>query len=241
MENLSPEACSAGIQIYCTITKQKLRCAVAEHSVSADNYRGEILGAVVCQLILRAASGRTDCQYREVTIYCDNQGVLTHGNSPCDALLEKQAQSDLLRHLKLLVRENPFESRFRWVEGHAFEARGWKNCNLQERLNHKADRLAKAVLVSAVRSENFISPYLPFEQITVTTDQGKVTGSLSKSCTYHWGAREAKKVFQKSCIVRRGNFGRVWWTGLGLTMKKVPKLYRMWLTKHVAECAGTNL
>ena len=241
MEDLSEDACSAGIQIYCMITKQKLRCGVAEQSISADNYRGEILGAVICQLILKAATLRRCSPFKEVTIYCDNQGVLTHGNSPNDSLLEKQAQSDLLRHLKLLIRENPFNTKYRWVEGHAFEARGWKACNLQERLNHKADRLAKAVLISAVKSAQFINLYLPFEQITVTTDQGKATGSLVRSCTMHWGTREARVRLDKACIVSSYNFDKVWWKGLGLAMKRSPKMYRMWLTKQVAECAGTNM
>ena len=96
MEDVTEEVCSVGVQIYCTATRQRLRCGVAEKSEAADNYRGEILGAVILQLILRATTSRKHLPYKDVTIFCDNKGVLGHGNSPKGPLLERQSQADLL-------------------------------------------------------------------------------------------------------------------------------------------------
>ena len=95
---------------YCTRLKRTAKCVVVERSCDASNYRGEILGAIVAQLIIQAASHGSSAQYQSVKIYCDNHGVLSHGSNPSSSLGEKQAQADLLRCLKQLVRENPIDS-----------------------------------------------------------------------------------------------------------------------------------
>ncbi len=88
--------------------------------------------------------------------------MLTHGNAPTSLLPEKQSQADLLRYLKQLIQENLIQSRFKWVEGHTVEQKGWANCNLEERLNDKSDTLAKRVLKAGYMNEDYINHDLPF-------------------------------------------------------------------------------
>ena len=99
-EHISTQVSSAGVYIYCKITRKMAKCGVAEHSDDASNYRGEILGAIIAQLILRAASRRASSPFQPVIIHCDNRGVLLHGNDLSSSLLKKQLQADLLRYLK---------------------------------------------------------------------------------------------------------------------------------------------
>jgi hypothetical protein len=33
----------------------------------------------------------------------------------------------------------------------------------------------------------------------------------------------------------------IWWDGLGAAMARYPKMYKIWLTKHVSDCGGTNV
>ena len=117
---------------------------------AADNYCAEILGGIMCQLILCAASRRASSPYLPVDIDCDNLGVVNHGNSPHRQLPTKQSQADALRSLKQLIIENPFPSHYRWVEGHSVETKGWQNCNISERMNDKVDKLAKYKLLAAM-------------------------------------------------------------------------------------------
>ena len=56
MVEVANDVCSAAFMIYCQRTKQKAKGVVAEKSRDADNYRGEILGGLIVQLVLRAAS-----------------------------------------------------------------------------------------------------------------------------------------------------------------------------------------
>ncbi len=94
--------CSAGIVIYCKDTKNYLKSAIAEISESASNYQGKLLGAVMTLLILRAASFNIVTPYPHISLHCDNQGVLSHGNTPCTVLPEKQKQADLIHLIKTL-------------------------------------------------------------------------------------------------------------------------------------------
>ena len=53
MVGLDTDVCSAGVVIYCTNSRLTAKCAVVERSTAADNYRGNILGGIIIQLILR--------------------------------------------------------------------------------------------------------------------------------------------------------------------------------------------
>ena len=97
MPELSKKACSAAFMIVDTQTNKRAKGVVAEKSDNADNYRAEILGGLVVQLVLRAASQNRASPYAPVRIDCDNDGVVKHGNKPLRKLKGKQAQSDILR------------------------------------------------------------------------------------------------------------------------------------------------
>jgi len=88
MPNVSTEVCLAAFYIYCTNTKRKANGSVVECSSAAGNYRAEILGELVVQLVLRAASQLADLPYAPVQIDCDNVGVVKHGNTPSNRPLK---------------------------------------------------------------------------------------------------------------------------------------------------------
>ena len=56
MPEKSSKVSGAGILAYCTSTGSSLKIGLAEKSESASSYRGEILGGILAQLILRAAT-----------------------------------------------------------------------------------------------------------------------------------------------------------------------------------------
>ena len=57
------------------------------------------------------------------------------------------------------------DSIFEWVEGHLVEKKGWALCSLQERLNDRADNLAKRALIAGYAADKYIEHDLPFEQM----------------------------------------------------------------------------
>ena len=68
MPKVDKHVCSAGFMIACTTSKCKAKGTVVERSDSADNYRGELLGGLMVQLVLRAASQLRSSPYRPVEI-----------------------------------------------------------------------------------------------------------------------------------------------------------------------------
>jgi hypothetical protein len=96
------DLCSAAVIIFCSTSDQWAKVSVVECSNSGDNFRGEILGAVVIQYILRVAAVDLQGTISSVCSFCDSQGVIAHGNSPRMVLPDKQAQSDLIYFSKAL-------------------------------------------------------------------------------------------------------------------------------------------
>ena len=240
MPEVTTEVCSAAIYIYCQHTKKRAKGCIVEHTPDADNYRAELLGGLMTQLVLRAASSRKLSPYKEASIFCDNQGVLSHGNAPWAPLSEKQPQADVIRSLKQMTRENPFPTNWKWVEGHSVEKKGWKNCNLMEKLNDIVDGIAKNALIAGYGDNDYISSIFPFEEVHIELSGKKVTGSPRKAFEQHWGYKTARAFFHKERIIDKLDFHLVWWEGVDRVMQDYPKMFRVWLTKHVSEFCGTN-
>ena len=157
MVDLDPEVYSAGFVIHCNQTDQMTVGCVVEKSSSADNYRGEILGGLMVQLVLRVATPRKSLPYQAPLIHCDNNGVVMHGNEPSRSLKEKQAHADVLQMLKQHVHDNPFESKYKWVKAHQDDTLDWDNMTRLEQLNCRVDKLAKKTLIASVITQDYIS------------------------------------------------------------------------------------
>jgi hypothetical protein len=82
MKELSPDTCSAATLIYCIIAKARCKCTWAKRSSAASPYRGEILGGLMMQLILNAAALEYHGTIPPVVVNCDNNCVVSHGNTP---------------------------------------------------------------------------------------------------------------------------------------------------------------
>lgn len=109
MKKVTPLVCSTALLMKCRITQAELVCTWAEMSTSADNYRGELLGALCCSLILKAAAS-VPATYPPTPVqrHCDNMGVIKHGNRMYSALKDGQAQADLIRLFHSLDSNLPF-------------------------------------------------------------------------------------------------------------------------------------
>ena len=241
MPSLMPDLCSAGVILYCSTSKQWLKASVSERSDASSNYRGELLGAVLSLLILRAASASLDHLSPTTTLHCDNRGVIQHCNSPHTTLPEKQKQSDLIRLLKYLGGTNRTRTIWEWVEGHAVERKGRRHSSLPERLNDQADRLAKTALLSAIAGGHVMTGNFPFEVVKIEISGKRVCGSPRQALEADWGYRSARKLFHDKDILCKDDFHLVWWDGLADAMARYPKMYRVWLTKHVSGFCGNNV
>ena len=90
MPESSKEASSGAFILYCKATGKEARGTFAEHSPESSNYRGELLGSLGPLLLILAAIKSnpqiSPANIPPVDIYCDNKGLLSHGNSPLSSL-----------------------------------------------------------------------------------------------------------------------------------------------------------
>ena len=86
--------------IYCSYEGKYADVTWVEKSNKrlGDNYRAEILGGCCAQLIVKAAITRRKVAGSAIPKYgYYNMGMVLHGTQHRRPLLEKQAQSDILR------------------------------------------------------------------------------------------------------------------------------------------------
>merc|ERR1712086_764503 len=69
---------------------------------------------------------------------------------------------------------------------------------------------------------------------------GKATGSPTTAIYRWWGSGTAKELFHRKHIVNRDLFDLIHWRGMDRLMRKYPKTYRNFVTKHVSGCSGIN-
>ena len=240
MKEVAADVCSAAVMIYCTRTQQTCTCTIVEQSPSAGSYRGEILGAILAQLILRAASVGIFGPFPVLSEDCDNNGVVLHGNSFLKPLLASQTQADVLRVMKKLIARQLFTIRFVYVRSHTDKLKPLSDCTQTELMNIIVDDLAQSSLRETCSSEKFFDGIYPNEDFVIIMRGAKITGPIREALEQHWGRTEATRFFDFKHIVDSHNFDLIWWDGVGKAMASYPKMFRIFVSKQVSGWCGSN-
>ena len=77
------------------------------------------------QLVLKTAATGYKGMIPHVGVDCDNNGVVSHGNTPHIPLSTNQTQADLLRVFKNLVSNQSFTVKYKYVQSHADDSKKW--------------------------------------------------------------------------------------------------------------------
>jgi hypothetical protein len=247
MKKVTPKVCSMALLMRCRITGYELTCTWAEMSNSADNYRGELLGALCCSLLLKAATAAPVAYSpRKLLRHCDNMGVVKHGNAVYGSLKDGQAQADIIRLFRSIDNDLPVPFKYQWVESHTNDPR---KRHVQRthihRHNDRVDNLAKSALIESVMENIFISSDFPFEIVRVRAGSKKLTGPLRPFVTSHHSRRVAREVFgygiRGKKLVSEECFDLIlFWEIIPKALKEFPSSFKDWLSKHVTGCCGVN-
>ncbi len=175
MKKVSSHVCSAAVMIVCESTGSICKCTIAEYSLSASSYCGEILGAILTQLVLLAVVKGRMGPYPMVAEDCNNNGVVLHGNKPFHPLPRSQTQPDVLQVMKFLIAHQPFAVHFLYATSHLDNIKEWSECTIKEGINIKVNKLAKKALIHAHLCSTYFDGNFPLEDFTIFTNR-KVTG-----------------------------------------------------------------
>jgi hypothetical protein len=118
-----------------------------------SNYCCEPIDGVMATLVLCALSkmaipppGHT------FEIFCDNMGVVSHGNNCYECLPERQVQVDLINLIRRNLSTLNSSVKYTHLYGHLDEALGFAELTLPQQLNVMADKLANESIQSHVQS-----------------------------------------------------------------------------------------
>jgi hypothetical protein len=156
---------------------------------------------------------------------CDNNGIVSHGNTPHIPLSTNQTQADLLRVFKNLVLNQSFTVKYRYVQSHVDDSKKWRDCSLKERINIKVDALAQKSIKAAHSTGEVIESTFPKEELWIEMGGRKITGSPRAEIEEFWGRATAKKFFHEKEIVLAEHFDSVWWLGYEKAMAGYPKTF----------------
>ncbi len=125
MWEVLPHICSAAVMSVCTVSGSLCKCTIAEKSPASGSYRGELLGAILAQLILHAAVQGRMGPYPVILEDCNNLGMVRHGNKPHRPLSMTQTHADVWWVLKQYIVCQPFALKFLYVASHADDTKSW--------------------------------------------------------------------------------------------------------------------
>jgi hypothetical protein len=131
IQKVLPHICSAAIMIVCTVSGSLCKCTIAGKSPAAGSYQGEVLSAILTQLILHAAVQGRMGPYPVILENCNNLGVVRHGNKPHHPISTTQTHADVLQVFKQYIVHQPFALKFLYVASHAKDTKTWKDCFLK--------------------------------------------------------------------------------------------------------------
>ncbi len=187
--------------------KQTCTWTIVENSSSAGSYRGKILGAILAQIIFRAASLGMIGPYPVLNEDCDNNGIVLHGNSYTKPLPASQTQADVLRVMKKLISRQVFTIRFLYVWSHTDTI---KKLSEYHRWWPSSTSSPPLIFIWRVLWRQFSN-----EDFIITMGGAKTTGPIRDALEQHWGRTEAQSVFHLKHIVYSQNFDLIWWDGVG--------------------------
>jgi hypothetical protein len=242
MPQVDENICSAAVVLLCTETVKMGTihlCEKTNHR-TASNYRGEILGGIITSHILNIVDKLNPTSSGAVQCFCDNLGVIHHAHNVTRPLQEKQTQTDAL----LSFRHNLAAVKMKWVyvhvQSHQDDRHSIDTLSVPQKLNVLADSLAKHALVSAHNTQSYSKPEYPGETVRIRLDGCKVTSSVKSALYSSWGSRIARKFLDKRNLVRESAFHLIHWDNLSKTMDSLPKMFQVWVTKHVSGFCGTH-
>jgi hypothetical protein len=241
MINLAPDVNAAALTICCTKTRKTGKIQAAERNREASNNRGEGIGGILnCTLLHAATKGLAAQTLPPVRSGCDNMGIVGHCNDINKSLPENQKQADVIRSLRRSLAALPVKVQYEHVYGHLDDTIPFENLSLLEQLNVVADQDAKAILISAVERQRYITPDWPYEGVRIYVGAEKVTSSIKTTLYSSWGRKVAKDLMVSRGMVAAEDFDLIAFAVMKDVMMAFPQMFRVWICKLVSDFAGTN-
>ena len=142
-----PELCSTAFILECSKGRGRLVGALAEASVAANAYRGELLGLMAVHLLLLAVETMSPGLKGSAAIYLDCLGALGRvAKLPPYRIPSRCRHSDILKTTMVNCTNLSCQREYHHVTAHQDNHTWWENLTRTAQLNSACDAGAKAIL-----------------------------------------------------------------------------------------------
>ena len=237
-----PDLCSAAFILECSKGRGRLVGSFAEASVSANAYRGELLGLMAVHLLLLAVETTSPGLTGSATIYSDCLGALGRiANLPPYRIPSRCRHSDILKTIMVNCTNLSFQREYHHVEAHQDNHTRWENLSRTAQLNSACDAGAKAILRSQDVTNLPTQKAFPLEAICMFVEGKKMTSDTGAHIRYAAGLKIARSFFHQTKRIFTDAFDEIDWPQVYRTLnREVPRLFQIWACKQVMNIAATN-
>jgi hypothetical protein len=247
IRELHPHLCSAAFILECSKGRGIIIGKFSNRSVTANAYRGELLGLLAIHLLLLSVNKLHPNLPGEVDIVSDCLGALNRvSHLPPYKIPSRCKHSDILKTILVNCRDMTFKLCYSHVKAHQDDSESFASLSRRAQLNCMCDYKAKEVITDTVMKGKSKSAPFPLEPICMYVEDEKMTsdtGQQIRFAAHHQLARQSLTTPTKNggeAILSTEQFDEVDWMAVHAALHSVPKLFQVWASKQVLKIAGTK-
>ena len=242
MRELYPHVCSAAFIFECTKGTGRLIGSFPEQSVSANAYRGELLGLMAIHLILRGVNEIAPALGGSVTVISDCLGAISRvEHLPPHRIPSKCKHSDILKNILVSCSDLSFELVFEHVNAHQDDRETYDSLTRKVQLNCLMDGKAKQELWNLDPDNLPNQKSFPLEKLCVFLGNEKMSSDTGARIRFWAHKQLSEQVYWKLRILLPDQFKEVDWEMVHTALHALPRMFQIWACKQVMGVAGTNL
>jgi hypothetical protein len=242
MKEVYPLLNSAAFVFECTRGRGRIVGSFVEKTPDAGSYRGELLGLMAINLILKGVHVFNPTLQDSVHILSDCLGALNKvENLPPYSIPTRCSHSDILKNIMINCVGWLFKRIFSHVKAHQDDGEEYRNLDWESQLNCQMDYHAKWAIWLAVerQQQDMATKSFPLEPICVFLGRNKLTSDKGDQLRFWAHKQLARTRFYEARIITEG-FDLVDWESVYAALHGVPRLFQIWACKQVMGIAAAN-
>ncbi len=238
MRHLAQDSCAAAFVLECSRGSGKFTGVFAVSGKASNAYRGELLGLLAVHLVLQSVQETSPNLRGSAEVYCDCLGAINKVT-----LLRQQRiptrtkHSDILKLVAAAKAALEIDIKYSHGAGRQDSLLDYYTRPRSAQLNCECDYAAKQHLL--LHLSNPRDSLLPKEATAIIINDTKVAPDSADTVRFHIGRQLARQAFYAKNILTPRQFDKVDWDHVSPTLTQLPKMFQIWVAKHVMGAAGT--
>ncbi len=147
--------------------------------------------------------------------------------------------SDILNNILVNCQDLTFTLYYSHLKAHEDDNVAFNKLSQKLQLNCICNHLAKQCISKSTQQQQQDSYLFPLEPIGIYIKDAKLSSGAGQQIRFHAHCQLAKALFLLKQILSGNGFEEVGWESVHVTLHSVPRLFQLWVSKHLLGIAGT--